>query len=158
MAINKRLDAIVAGINVGLRQDTVYQNLNVAISGAGPSNVTIPSSGSFPIAYSTGWVRAKIYNGGGTTPAVTQVKTTVSDGTNTIVIDQFNPTVAHSLSATSWFDRIIDFLADVAATGAGGGASGQLIALNGITSITVAVSLSGTTPSATVDLEALLAI
>lgn len=158
MAINKRLDAIVAGINVGLRQDTVYQNLGLSLSTTGPQTNTIPSSGSFPIAYSTGWVRVKIYNGGGTSPTVTQVKIVGTDGTNSIVLDVFNPGTAHNLSTTSWYDRSIDFLVDVAATGAGGGATGQLIALNGVTSIQVITTLGGTTPTATMDCEALLAI
>jgi hypothetical protein len=155
--INKRVDAIVAGINAGLRQDAVYTNIGIALSGASQSN-TLPPSGSFPIAYSNGWVRVKIYNGGGTTPSVSGVKILLGDGTNQVVADYFNPTTAHSLSATSWYDRSIYFLCDVAATGAGGPTVGQLIALNGVSVITIQTALGGTTPSATMDTECLLAI
>lgn len=158
MAINKRLDAIVAGINSGLRQDSVYQNIGVALSGTAPQTTNIPGTGLFPIAYSTGWVRVKIYNGGGTTPTVSNVKITATDGTNVIVVDTYNPGTAHNLTATSWYDRSIDFLVDLALTGAGGGASGQLIALNGVNQIQVITTLGGTAPTATMDLEALLAL
>jgi hypothetical protein len=157
LSINKRLDAIVAGISSGLRQDSVYQNLNVALSGASQSN-TLPSSGTFPIAYSTGWCRLKIYNGGGTSPTLTSLKVSASDGTNSVLIFAFNPSGAHNLSATSWFDECFDFLVDVAATGSGGGASGQFIALNGISSLTIATNLGGTSPTATLDAECLMAI
>lgn len=158
MAVNKRLDAMVAGINVGLRMDSTYQNLAVALSGTAPQTTNLPSSGTFPIAYSTGWVRVKIYGGGGTSPTVTQVKIVGTDGTNSVVLDVFNPGTAHNLTATSWYDRSIDFLVDVAATGAGGGASGQLIALNGVNLIQIITTLGGTSPTASMDIEALLAI
>lgn len=149
---------MVAGINVGIRQDPLYQNLGVALSTTGEQTNTIPGSGTFPIAYSTGWVRVKIFNGGGTNPTLTSLKILVGDGTNLVLMYALNPATAHNLTATSWFDECIDFLCDVAATGAGGGATGQLIAANGINAITIKTTLGGTTPTATMDAECLLAI
>jgi hypothetical protein len=158
MAINKRLDAIVAGINVGLRADSTYQNLGIVLSGTGEQTNTIPSSGTFPIAYSTGWVRVKIYNGAGTNPTLSALKIIGGDGTNSVLVYALNPATAHNLSSTSWFDECIDFLLDVAATGTGGGSTGQLIAANGVNTITIKTTLGGTSPSATMDLEAVMAI
>jgi hypothetical protein len=158
VAINKRLDSIVAGITVAIRQDGVYTSPGVALSGTVLQTNNLPPTGTFPIAYSNGWVRVKIYNGGGTTPTVIAVKILAGDGTNTIVVDYFNPATAHSLSATSWYDRSIYFLCDVAASGAGGGASGQLIALNGVNQIQIQTTLGGTTPTATMDSECALTI
>jgi hypothetical protein len=158
LAINKRLDAIVAGINVGIRQDSLYQSIGVALSTTSPQNNTLPASGTFPIAYSTGWVRVKIYNGGGTNPTLASLKILAGDGTNSVLLYALNPATAHNLTATSWFDECIDFVVDVAATGAGGGASGQLIAANGINTITIQTVLGGTGPTATMDAECLLAI
>jgi hypothetical protein len=158
LAINKRLDAIVAGISAGLRQDSVYVSTGVALSGTAEQTNTLPASGTFPIAYSTGWVRIKIYNGGGTNPTLTSLKILAGDGTNSVLLYALNPATAHNLTATSWFDECIDFLVDVAATGAGGGATGQLIAANGINTITIKTTLGGTTPTATLDAECLMAI
>jgi hypothetical protein len=158
VTINKRVDSVVAGITTGLRQDSTYTNIGLSLSGTVIQSNTLPPSGAFPIAYSNGWVRVKIYNGGGTTPTVTAVKVLVGDGTNSVVADYFNPTLAHGLTATAWYDRSIYFLCDVAASGAGGGASGQLIALNGVNIITVQTTLGGTGPTASMDLECLLAI
>jgi len=158
LAINKRLDAMVAGINVGLRQDSLYQNIGISLSGTAEQTNTIPASGTFPIAYSTGWVRVKIYNAGGTNPTLTSLKVLVGDGTNLVLMYALNPATSHNLTATSWFDECIDFLCDVAASGAGGGASGQLSAANGINTITLKTTLGGTAPTATMDAECLLAI
>jgi hypothetical protein len=156
--INKRLDSVVAGITTGIRQDSLYVSPGLSLSTTGIQTNTLPPSGAFPIAYSTGWVRVKIYNGGGTGPTVAAVKILVGDGTNSVLVDYFNPSLAHGLTATAWYDRVVYFLCDVASTGAGGGATGQLIALNGVNVITVQTTLAGTSPTASMDMECLLAI
>lgn len=163
MAVNIRVDRVVTGITSGLRQDSIYQNLGIALSGTSVQTNTLPGTGTFPIGYSYGQFRIKIYNGAGTSPTLASLKVLVGDGTNTILVYALNPATAHNLTSTSWFDETVQLLADVALTGSGGGATGQLIAptssvVGGINTITVQTILGGTSPTATMDLECVMAI
>lgn len=109
-----------------------------------------------------GRIRIKVYNGAGTSPTLTKLQIVASDGTNSVVFDDLNFGTAVTLSTTSWFDYEKDFLIDTAASGAGGGAVGQLISgasatsgNGGITAIGITATLGGTSPAATMDVELL---
>jgi hypothetical protein len=100
----------------------------------------------------------KIYNGAGTSPTLTKLQVSAQDGTNSVVIADWNFGTAVTLSTTSWFDAMFDFVVDTAASGSGGGATGQLIAptssaAGGLTYIKLVPTLGGTSPAATMDAE-----
>jgi hypothetical protein len=129
----------------------------VALSTTGAVANTVPSSGNLVPTFGViaGKVRVKIYNGGGTSPTLVAIVIKLSDGTNTVTVDAFNPAVAVTLSATSWFDGLFAFLIDTGAT-ANGGALGQLISnttQNGALTLSVTTTLGGTTPTALMDVE-----
>ncbi len=156
MSFNNRLDRIFPGMGQPLRNDTLFLAQGLALSTTGQQSNTLPAAGLLVPTTSAGRMRVKIYNGGGTTPALTDLLVTASDGTNTVVIGQsvLHPTVAITITATQWFEYEFEYLLDVAASGAGGGASGQLSGVvGGATSFAVKTTLSGTSPTASMDVE-----
>lgn len=160
MALNIRIDRSLPGYGVGLKNDTVYLNAGIALSGTGQQSVgVLPSTSTWNPGFSTFKFRCKVYNGAGTSPTLTDLALTASDGTNTVTIWVFHPNAAVTLSTTSWFDSgPIDCIVDTAASGNGGGAVGQLIAptssaAGGVTSLTLKTTLGGTSPAATLDME-----
>jgi hypothetical protein len=100
-----------------------------------------------------GRLRIKIYNGLGTTPAVTKIQVKASDGTNSVVIADWNFGTAVSITSTSWLDLMTDFIADTATGSTSGGAVGQLISASSATSgnggvqyLSIVPTLTGTAP------------
>jgi hypothetical protein len=157
VAFNKRLDSIFPGMGVGLRNDAVLIQTGIALSTTGQQSTPIPASGVLAPTTSAGRIRIKIYNGGGTSPTLIDLLVTATDGTNTVLIPQslIHPTVAWPLTtATSWFEFEFEFILDVASSGAGGGAVGQLSGvIGGANAFSVKTTLGGTTPTASMDLE-----
>lgn len=107
-----------------------------------------------------GRVRVKIYNGAGTSPTLTKIQIMGYDGTNSVVIADFNFGTAVTLSTTSWADVMADFICDTAPSTTSGGAVGYLIGgasavtgNGGIQCIKVIPTLGGTSPAATMDIE-----
>jgi len=131
----------------------VYYQAGIALSGTVQATSPIPATGVI-LGTTAGKIRVKIYNGGGTSPTLVDLLVTASDGTNTVLIGQslFHPSAAWALTTTAWFEVVIDYLLDTAASGSGGGAAGQLLP-GGATSFSVKTTLGGTSPTASMDLE-----
>lgn len=108
----------------------------------------------------TGRVRVKVYNGTGTSPTLSKLQIMGYDGTNSVVIADWNFSTAVTLSSTSWADVISDFICDTAPSTTSGGAVGYLIGgasatsgNGGIQCIKVIPTLGGTGPGCTMDVE-----
>ena len=108
----------------------------------------------------TGRVRVKVYNGTGTSPTLTKLQIMGFDGTNSVVMADWNFSTAVTLSSTSWADLISDFICDTAPSTTSGGAVGYLIGgasatsgNGGIQCIKVIPTLGGTGPGCTMDVE-----
>lgn len=157
MAFNRRLDSTFPGFGVGVRNDASYLQTGLALSGTVQQTFPFPSSGTFSTSFTAGKIRLKIYNGGGTTPAVSDLVVRFTDGTNTIFPCQgvYHPTAAQTLSATLWLEWMFEFVLDVATTaGTGGGSIGQLLAsVGGANAGAVLTTMTGTAPTATMDLD-----
>jgi len=128
----------------------LYTSVNVVLSGTAQQTKTVPATGSFSPAVNRGYWRCKVYNGGGTSPTLTDLTVNGYDGTNTVVVDNFHPGTASTLSATAYVDVLSDFLFDY--TTAGGGASGSLLQY-GATVLQFLTTMGGTSPTATADYE-----
>jgi hypothetical protein len=105
-------------------------------------------------------VRVKVYNGSGTSPTLTKLQIMGYDGTNSVVIADWNFGTAVTLSSTSWADLIADFICDTAPSTTSGGAVGYLIGSasavtgnGGMQCIKVIPTLGGTGPACTMDVE-----
>lgn len=128
----------------------LVQQTGISMNGAGPTTTTVPSSGSFSPVVNRGYVRVKVYNGGGTSPTLTDITLQAGDGTNTVTLDNFHPGVAVTLSSTSFADVLFDILLDSLATG--GGSTGTLSG-GGATIFKILTTFGGTAPSALMDIE-----
>src|SRR5690242_643118 len=128
----------------------LIQLQNVSMNGAGPTTTRIPSgSTNLSPVVNRGYVRVKVFNGGGTSPTLTDITVQAGDGTNTVTLDNFHPGVAVTLSSTSFADVLFDVLFDALATG--GGSTGTLS--SGATFFNILTTFGGTAPSALMDIE-----
>ena len=150
MAINVGLDRTFPGFGMGVKNDTLYKNLGVSL--AGTTTVVLPSTGTFTLGTTTGKVRCKIYGFTGTSPTVTNVLYTATDGTNTVTFASFNPTVAFAGSSTAWLDLFEAYLLDTASGTTSGGTVGQLIN-GGAVKFSFIITMGGTSPGAKADVE-----
>jgi|HubBroStandDraft_2_1064218.scaffolds.fasta_scaffold00006_30 hypothetical protein len=163
MAINISVQRVFPGFGA-----TSLQSIQIAAGIAVTSGTTyfVPGTSLNSVAgllvptITCGRVRVKIYNGTGTTPTLTKLQVQAFDNTNTVVIADWNPSTAATLSSTSWFDSYADFVVDTAPSTISGGAVGWLIGSasavtgnGGITSLKVIPTLGGTGPGATMDVE-----
>ena len=155
MSLNIRLDRIFPGMGVSVRNDTQYLRAGIALSGTPQQTSVLPATGII-LPTTAGRIRVKIYNGGGTTPTFTDLVVNASDGTNTVIIGPslVHPASAIGLTATQWFEYEFEYLLDTAASGAGGGATGQLSGVvGGATSFNILTTMGGTSPTASMDVE-----
>lgn len=140
MAFTNRLSTVVPGMGTPLSNDSLFYQSGVSLSGTTQQSTTLPSSGSFaaPNTLSKGYLRIKIYSGGGTSPTLTDLVVTATDGTTTVTMGQFliHPSTAFALASNAVFDDMQPFLLDINAT-----------------SFTVKTTLGGTTPTASMDVE-----
>lgn len=160
MAFNQGLARTFPGFGV----PAAVSAANNTITGASIATATayyIPSVSpfttalAFPFGISVGRVRVKIYNGAGTSPVITKLQIAASDGTNTVIIADVNLGITIAVSSTKWFDQMFNFCLDVASTTAGaGGATGQLLP-GGATSFSITPTMTGTSPTFTMDAEVL---
>lgn len=130
--------------------EQLVQSLAVALSGTAQQTTRVPASGSITPQVNRGYIRAKVYNGGGTSPTLSDITFQAADGTNTVFIDNVHPAAAVALSTTSWVDVLIDFIVDT--FGTSGGAAGNLIS-PGATFFNVLTTMGGTSPTASMDVE-----
>lgn len=128
----------------------LLQKTGIALSGTGQQTNTLPTSGSISPTCCRGYLRTKIYGGGGTSPTVVDITFTAGDGTNTVQLDNFHPGTAVTISATSYVDFLADILLDY--TAAAAGAAGCLLNY-GATVFNCLTTLGGTSPTATMDWE-----
>ncbi len=117
----------------------VQQVLATALSTTGAVANTIPTTGTLAQTFRSGKIRVKIFNGAGTSPTLVALIVSVTDGTTTELLYEFSPAVAFALSTTSYVDLSFDFITDLNAN-----------------KITVTTTLGGTSPTATMDMEASL--
>jgi len=154
MSFTNRLPTVVPGFGSPLQNDTLFLSQNVSIPSAGPATFSL--TGLTP-TISRGYIRVKIYGATGTTPSIVLVDVVVTDGTTFVIVGRINTATAIPLST-------------VAASGSpytnGGTLAAGLATPGGIdfifpflvdincTQVSVDVTLSGTTPTAKLDLEA----
>jgi hypothetical protein len=148
MAFNIRLARTLPSLGTTRMNDGVLMRAGVALTGTAAQTTPIPATGVLRTPTTAGKIRVKIYGGGAAT--ITNVVVSASDGTNSCMVATLP---GGTLSATSFYDQMADYLVDTATTtGAGGGAIGQLsAAAGGATSFQVVTTLSAGT--ATMDVE-----
>ena len=146
MAIVNSVGTATAGYGSGYLVQKVAQPL---VDGA---NTITLSTSVVPLA--RGKIRVKVYGAAGTSPALTDIYATATDGTNTVRLGalSLHPAAAVALSTTSWVEMIGEFLLDTGLVSGNGGASGDLIG-TGATSFSVVITISGTGETATADVE-----
>jgi len=139
MTFTRRLATIFPGFGQGQMNDTLFLNANQALT-SGQNTVAVPASGSFSPTISAGKVRIKVYAGAGTSPTLTDIVVTATDGTTTVTFPQgaYHPSVAVSMTTTSIIDFEFDFITDL-----------------NLTSFSFKITLAGTSPTATADIEVL---
>lgn len=132
MAFTNRLALISPGFGSPLTNDSLFLSAGNTLTD-GANTITL---GSLAPTVRSGWFRVKCYNGTGTSPAVTAVVVTATDGTTTETIFTRNPAAATALSTTAWVDFIIPFLLDINAT-----------------SFSFVITMTGTTEGGKADVE-----
>jgi hypothetical protein len=135
MAINNS----VANNSPGFGAPQLVQRLGVALSGSSQQTTSIPSSGSISPGVYQGKIRIKVYNGTGTGVTLTDMLIQITDGTNTVVLAEFHPNSATTLTSTQWVDYLTDFTVDFGTTT--GGTTGQLIAPGAATAAAIVVQV-----------------
>lgn len=155
MAFNKRLDSLFPGTGLSLRNDGSFLQSGLVLTQASsPQTFPIPATGLLAPTCSAGRIRIKCYNGA-TGITVTDITVTATDGTNTVNLPQgkYHPSTALALTTTAWLEWEFGFILDVAGSGAGGGATGQLSSvIGGANNFNVIVS-TGTGGSGSMDVE-----
>ena len=141
----------VATAGPGYGSGFLVSRTAIAVSSGSAS--AVPATGSLTIPIYRGKVRVKIYNGAGTSPTLTKVQISITDGTNTVIVEDRNFGTAVTLSSTNYYDGVFNFLVDY--TTAGGGATGSLLGPSNSPAMVVNVTptLGGTSPAATMDIE-----
>lgn len=122
----------------GYGQPTAYGVLNgvsLTTTVQQTNSFTTANTPSLAQGMTKGIVRVKIYNAGGTTPAVSII-VTVFDGTNTYIIANFPATTLTSGAANSGLDFYIDCGVDIS-----------------FVQVNILTTLTGTTPTASMDAE-----
>ena len=164
MAINISLQRVFPGIGVSTLQ-SIQQATGIAITSATtyyvPGTTLNSVAGLLVPTCTVGAIRVKIYNGAGTSPTVSKIQIMAYDGTNSVVVADWNFSTAVTLSTTSWCDvTMAPLIADTATGSTSGGAVGQLISGSSATSgnggiqcFKVIPTLGGTSPAATMDVE-----
>lgn len=163
MAINISLQRTFPGFGVSSLQ-SIQQATGIAVTSG--TTYYVPGTTSNSVAgllvptVTVGRVRVKVYNGAGTSPTLTKVQISGYDGTNLVVLADWNFGTAVTLSTTSWADLIADFICDTAPSTTSGGAVGYLIGSasatsgnGGIQCLKIVATLGGTSPAATMDVE-----
>jgi hypothetical protein len=156
VAFNKRLDSLFPGMGQPLRNDLLFLRTAIIVTTAGsPQTSLLPAAGVLIPTTTAGKIRVKIYNAT-VAASVVNVRVTATDGTNTVLIGQSDssPAAALLVDATHWFEFMFDYILDVAGSGAGGGATGQLSSvIGGANSFSVITNVSGAGGSASMDVE-----
>lgn len=133
MAFTNRLLLIVPGFGTPIQNDTLFLKTAVSLTTTGEQTNSL--TGLTP-AIKSGWIRIKVYTGGGTSPTLTSVRISVTDGTTTEWIAEVSPATAYTLAANNQITLSFPFLSELA-----------------VTQVNVLTTLGGTTPTASLDIE-----
>lgn len=153
--LNVRLSRLFPGFGVPLQNDNVFLQTGLTLTEASsPQTFPIPATGVLAPTTTAGRIRIKCYNGASSI-TITDITVTATDGTNTVNLPQgkYHPSTPLALTSTAWLDWEFGYLLDVASSGAGGGASGQLSSvIGGANAFNVIVS-TGTGGTGSMDVE-----
>lgn len=142
----------VATAGPGYGSGFLVSRTGVAVSSGAAT--AVPATGSLAQPVYRGKIRVKIYNGTGTSPTLTKLQIAITDGVNTVVVEDRNFGTAVTLNSTNYYDGVFNFLIDYST--AGGGATGTVLAPTVSTNaqvVNVTPTLGGTGPGATIDVE-----
>jgi hypothetical protein len=163
MAINVGLERTFPGYGVSTRTTNQVATGIAVTSGTSyfvPGTTLNTVAGLIVPTITVGKIRIKVYNGTGTSPAVSKIQVFGYDGTNSVVIADWNFSTAVTLSSTSWLDVNATLLPDTAPSTTSGGAVGYLIGgasavtgNGGMQCVKIVVTLTGTGPGCTMDVE-----
>jgi hypothetical protein len=131
MAFANRTSLISPGFGTPISNDALFLLAGTAISGA--SQQTTSLAGLTP-AIRTGYIRVRVYNGGGANTTVAVI-VQVTDGTGTMIVFSAPATAVPNV-ATSGVDYLIPFITELA-----------------VTQLSVLTTLAGTTTTASMDIE-----
>jgi len=163
MAITVSVQRTFPGFGVSSLQ-SIQQATGIAVTSGNtyyvPGTSLNSVAGLLVPTITAGRFRIKMYNGTGTSPTVTKLQVFSYDGTNSVVIADWNFGTAVTLSSTSWLDLMMDFITDTAPSTTSGGAVGYLIGgasattgNGGIQTLKFVPTLGGTGPGCTMDIE-----
>jgi hypothetical protein len=148
MAWTQRLPKLVPGLGSPFQNDTLFQSVATALTGTSAQTTSL--TGLTPTV-SCGYVRVKIYGGGGTSPLVTVLSLFVTDGTTYVLIGAPTGggltmsttattggtyTNGGSLTAPGGLDYVVPFMVDISAN-----------------QFSVITTMTGTSPTAKLDME-----
>lgn len=142
MAINNSVTKISPGLGSG----ALAQSLANALSGTAQQTTTITLTAA---TATRGYVRARVYpTYGGTSPTLTDITITGSDGTNTVTFASFHPGTAIALSgATVFVEYCHPFCVELMGS-----------VTTGLSSISFLTTMGGTSPTASGDFEVVYTI
>jgi hypothetical protein len=113
----------------------LYQNTGVSLSGT--TTTAVPaSSGSFLPTISRGIAHCRHYTGGGTSPTISDITVTGTDGTKTTNLGWYHPATAIAMTTGILVELRWDFITDLL-----------------LTSISFAVTMTGTSATCSGDYE-----
>lgn len=146
MAWVNRVLKILPGFGSPVQNDTLFQAVGLSLSTTGQQTNSL--TGLTP-TLSAGYVRIKIYGGGGTSPLVSSGYVVVSDGATFVQIRNVTGQVLSTTAATGspytnggsntalgGIDEIIAFVVDIS-----------------VSQVSVLTTLTGTSPTAKMDME-----
>lgn len=133
MAFNYRVFLIVPGFGTPIQNDSLFLSPGNALSTTSAQTTTL--SGLTP-TIKQGWIRCKVYNGGGTSPTLINLTIQVTDGTTTEYVAVFNPATAISLAAATQITMVFPFLSELS-----------------VNAVKVITTLGGTAPTASLDID-----
>lgn len=133
MTFTNRLGKCSIGFGNPISNDSLFLSQNNALSGTGETKIAL--SGFSPTVQH-GQIRVKVSAGTGTSPTVVSVRIVVTDGTNSEEVYSFNPATAFAISSTAALDLLSHFLSELS-----------------VTEVDVYVTLGGSSPGATCDVE-----
>lgn len=132
MAFTNRLFLVVPSFGTPIQNDPLFLKQGTVVA-AGP--VTTSLAGLTP-ALKQGFIRIKVSAGTGTTPTLVRCEVTLTDGTTTEAVFDYNPNVAPSILSPNQVTLTNPFLSEL-----------------GVTQVNVITTLGGTGPGGTLDIE-----
>ena len=146
MTFVNRLAQITPSQGAPVGNDSVFLHNTFTLGGTGSATKTMSWATSVGVpTISKGKIRFKLQATAGTSPTLILIEFVLDDGTSFVSVERFNPTTAQpialpsgspSATAPDYIDRVFEFETDINAT-----------------ELSIVVTLGGTTPQATLDVE-----